>query len=777
LALAGCSRDPQVVKKKYLESGNKYFDRAKYKEASIMYRRALMTDQKYGEAWFKLAMTALKLNQPANAVPALRRAAEGLPKFSKDWNEANLNLAEILLLVAQQTDNELRSKPLIDEVTLLAKEFLDHEPGSLEGHKLTADLQIGDAARLYRQNDIVASKGAVEKGIKEYRASLAARPADSKTSLALARALALYGETGEAEQLFRTAIDKDPTTVSPYIELYRIYIGLKKLPEAEALLKKAIAANPKDFNFRTILAAHYFSNGNKAEGVKILDEMKANVRDFPRAYLTAGDFYLRVKDTANAIKSYEEGEQKDKPHKVDYQKRIIEVYTQQGKMAQAYEKNLEILKDNPKDPESRGLKATFLLDKGDVNQAINELQAVVTARPDNFVARFQLGRAHFAKNEYEQARQQFEKAIQLRPDYLPPRIALAQVSLARGDNDTALKTAQDAMKINPSSNSARLLEASAMMRMGNFKESQAAIQAILAQNPKQPETLLEYGVLYLLEKKFDDAAKTFRQAYEGDPANLRGLTGQAEALFQMDRKDEAIRMIQAEVARFPNRNDIKRTLGDAYFRVQRFDEGVKTYESLVPSYKDNPKLQGDLYARIGDAYVRKNDRNAALPNYRKAHELEPDSTSVINALALLYENLGKHDEARKLYQESISRKADDPAALNNLAYLTAETGGNLDEALTLATRAKQKQPNSAEISDTVGWIYLKKNLPDSAIDIFKELSEKNPGVATYHYHYAMALMQKGDKLGSAKECKEALKATPKDKEEEDLIRSLLARVQ
>ena len=90
-----------------------------------------------------------------------------------------------------------------------------------------------------------------------------------------------------------------------------------------------------------------------------------------------------------------------------------------GKPAIAREKNELILKNDPKDPEARGLKATFLLDKGDVNTAMSELQSVVTARPNNFVARFNLGRAHFARGELEQARQEFEAAVQRRPDYMP----------------------------------------------------------------------------------------------------------------------------------------------------------------------------------------------------------------------------------------------------------------------------------------------------------------------------------------------------------------------
>src|ERR1035438_10446304 len=44
ILLAACNRDPRVVSRKYVDSGNKYFDKGKYKEASIMYRRALTKD-------------------------------------------------------------------------------------------------------------------------------------------------------------------------------------------------------------------------------------------------------------------------------------------------------------------------------------------------------------------------------------------------------------------------------------------------------------------------------------------------------------------------------------------------------------------------------------------------------------------------------------------------------------------------------------------------------------------------------------------------------------
>src|SRR5580704_11179056 len=87
VALTSCTSDPNVAKKKYIDLGNKYFDRSKYKEAEIMYRRSLEKDKRYGLAYYKLGLTALKQKQLTAAVNNFRRAVELLPKASPDhWD-------------------------------------------------------------------------------------------------------------------------------------------------------------------------------------------------------------------------------------------------------------------------------------------------------------------------------------------------------------------------------------------------------------------------------------------------------------------------------------------------------------------------------------------------------------------------------------------------------------------------------------------------------------------------------------------------------------------
>jgi len=50
MLFAGCARDPNVRKQKYLATGNAYFDQGKYREATIEYLNAIQIDKGFAEA-------------------------------------------------------------------------------------------------------------------------------------------------------------------------------------------------------------------------------------------------------------------------------------------------------------------------------------------------------------------------------------------------------------------------------------------------------------------------------------------------------------------------------------------------------------------------------------------------------------------------------------------------------------------------------------------------------------------------------------------------------
>ena len=184
---------------------------------------------------------------------------------------------------------------------------------------------------------------------------------------------------------------------------------------------------------------------------------------------------------------------------------------------------------------------------------------------------------------------------------------------------------------------------------------------------------------------------------------------------------------------------------------------------------------GDIYLRIGETYRLKGDANSAIQALQKAREILPDNVTVLSYLGLTLDVAGRKPDAKQVYEATLKLDPNNGVVLNNLAFLLAENNGDLDDALTKAQRAKQLLPNLFEVSDTLGWIYLKKNLSDNAIDIFKDLVAKQPNQSTYRYHLGMAYSQKGDKTKALDQLREALKYNP-SKEEKEKIQQLIARL-
>ena len=82
-------------------------------------------------------------------------------------------------------------------------------------------------------------------------------------------------------------------------------------------------------------------------------------------------------------------------------------------------------------------------------------------------------------------------------------------------------------------------------------------------------------------------------------------------------------------------------------------------------------------------------------------------------------------------------------------------------ALNLAQDAKAQVPDDPHISDTLGWIYYKKNIYGRAVSYLKEASEKVPDNPVIRYHLGMAYFKNDNKPMAKKELAKAIELNPK----------------
>jgi tetratricopeptide (TPR) repeat protein len=244
--------------------------------------------------------------------------------------------------------------------------------------------------------------------------------------------------------------------------------------------------------------------------------------------------------------------------------------------------------------------------------------------------------------------------------------------------------------------------------------------------------------------------------------------GMVETYMAQKQPDEAMNLLRSESAKAPQRMDILLQMGTIAVRSGKFDEAIGYYQRVMDSLDKNAKGRGDMLMRIGDTYRRKGDLQNAAANMQKAREILPGNVMILTTLAMVLEQGGRWTEAQQVYQAAVKMDPNNGLSLNNLAFLIAEHGGDLDSALNMANKAKQIMPSLTEVSDTLGWIYLKKGMPDIAIESFRELVAKAPHQATYRYHLGMALWMKGDRPSALREFQSALKDNPKKEERDDM---------
>jgi tetratricopeptide (TPR) repeat protein len=255
------------------------------------------------------------------------------------------------------------------------------------------------------------------------------------------------------------------------------------------------------------------------------------------------------------------------------------------------------------------------------------------------------------------------------------------------------------------------------------------------------------------------------------PSDIRGLYGIAEMAMVNNHPEQARALLEKELATTKDKQGIELALANVFVRTSDYSNAIKIYEPMIAANPDN----ADLNMRLGEVLLRAQKLDDSRKYFEKAKALAPKNVIPLLKLGSIYEMTGQRERLIPTYEAVLKIQPDNGLALNNVAYHLAETGGDLDQALTYAQRAKQQLPTNNDVADTLGWIYIKKNLSDDAIKIFRDLLTKDSKRVEWRYHLAMALFQKGDKLEARKEANDALKSAPNEKMEKD-IRALLSRI-
>lgn len=751
--IAACGSNPQT----YVDRGRKFFDMGKYDDAAIQFQKAIQKSPKLGEAHYRLGLLELKRNHPVQAYRELRVAVELMPGD----REALARLGQLSLSLYNA--DAQHPQQLYDQATKASEQLLIRNAQDFDGNLLKGALAL-------------AEKKPAD-AIPYLRKSIQVKPDDPAAKLGLARALAQDGQVPAGLDLAQEIIRKDKVFGAAYDFLYEQYAAAGKMEDAENILKLKVSNNPKDAASILELSRYYATARKPAEMNETLRKLLDRPDIFPNGPMLAGDFYGSIGQPDEALRQYGRGLQSNSKAKTPYQKRTVRVLAGQHRWPEALEQLKAILKDQPGDDEAKLVRALVWLDEGkpeNLDPAIAELRAQLAKRPQDATLLFQVGNALARKGDQDGAHREWSAAALQNRAYLPPRYALVQMNLAQGKAQEALTISEEIIATAPGDPQAQLLHATCLTANRQFQQARTELTRLGSRFPGSPEVRFRIGTLALAEGKFKEAEQNFRRLEGGFARDPQVLAALAQAYQGQNESSKALQLLQQELTRNPNSPILRQALARFAMASRSYEMAIEQYKEMLDAAPNSVPVQLSLAA----AYTAKGDVNAAIPILAKAVRTDPKSVVASLSLAQAYVSAGKTVEAKAQYRRALSMDPNNPNAMNDLAYLLAESGENLDEALALAQRGRQGTVTAelrASLSDTLGWIYLKKRMDDSALQTFQNLVRKNPTNSTYLYHLGATFYQKGDKIQARVELEAALRAKP-GPADEPKIRELLARL-
>lgn len=342
---------------------------------------------------------------------------------------------------------------------------------------------------------------------------------------------------------------------------------------------------------------------------------------------------------------------------------------------------------------------TIKLELQDHQRAIDtwiaRLKAAIAAAPNDVQARWTLADAYQKTNQIPLAAPQLEAIVRLQPGNEAAALALANVLLALKDYPGAEK----------------------MYRL------------VSERWPKTPDGWMGLAAVLYQDQRYSEAAQAANHAVTLDPSDASNQYVLATSLLE-------------DAMQFPNPQ-------------ARGGEILQARALLLKLVKEMPQ-EGDIYYRLGRAYMGIRNTSESIKNLQKAAQMLPDRQDIAIELANALIGAGNRPAARRVVTAAIQRHPDSAALYSLMGKLLQESGapGSDQQALAAFSKAAKINPADPSILERLGVSLLRNKKINEARLAFEKAARVYPNRA-FSYQQLAAIYTR---LGHPREATRAAKA-------------------
>jgi tetratricopeptide (TPR) repeat protein len=231
------------------------------------------------------------------------------------------------------------------------------------------------------------------------------------------------------------------------------------------------------------------------------------------------------------------------------------------------------------------------------------------------------------------------------------------------------------------------------------------LQFSLYLKPDFPIAHVALAEAYEGAKKYDLEMDAFDQIPESSPLWLNVQIQKAFALNALDRVDDAKGLLEKLIAKNPKDIRPLDALGNILRSHERYGEARDYYTRAIALLAKPGKENWTLYYSRGVCNERLHDWPSAETDLKRALELSPDESLVLNYLGYTWVDQGHNLKTGMDYiRKAVKLKPDDGYYVDSLGWAYFKLG-NLPAAVEQLERAVELKPDDPVVNDHLGDVY------------------------------------------------------------------------
>ncbi|MCF8109345.1 MAG: tetratricopeptide repeat protein, partial [Desulfohalobiaceae bacterium] len=315
--------------------------------------------------------------------------------------------------------------------------------------------------------------------------------------------------------------------------------------------------------------------------------------------------------------------------------------------------------------------------------------------------RLTLAYIYFKTGRLDDSLQELNRILSADPGFLQARELRSVVSAQQQDFDQAIQDSRFILDKQPELSKIRFRLAQVLRRQGQLEEALDELRIMLGETPEMVPVLTEMVRIYSAQGAYQTGLDLLDRWIEQKPDVLQLGLLKGNLLLNWNKLNQA-------------------------------------EDFLLRLHEQHPDSELPLLLLVQVDLTRGNPEKAA-ETCRRAMAVNPENPAPYLRLAGIYNRLGDWQQSIDVYQELLKVRPSFAPAMNDLAYLFAVQGINLDKAMELGQKALELRPGDPNVRDTLGFVAYQKGATRVAQRYLREAIEMQPERPVFHYHLGQVL--------------------------------------